>query len=984
MKRAAAREFRILQSFDHPGILDARDYKDHEFGPALLFAYEPGAMRLDHYLATRGPKLTARHAAGAAPPGRRRRPLRPLQAGHPPGAGAAERPGHGPRRRGPPAQGLQLAGRRPRGRGRLQRHGPRPGAGRSPGHRLHGPRGAARTRKAATEASDVFSLGAIAYHLFAGRPPGESPAEVARMLGEHKGLKVSAVLDGAGPELEELIRWSTDPDVDLRDRHRVGLPQAARRRRGRADRPRRRTASSTRPAGPAGRPPGGRLRGRAGPGPGGDGDRPAGPAGRRGVRAQGRPRRPRTTPGSARRPRRSGTLRSEFIVGLHEVREIGGRTVLVLDKSGDETLAERLRKEGRLGLELLQRFGEDLLQAVASLERHGVAHRDIKPDNIGVRSGKQRLQLILFDFSLSRAPAEQIQVGTHPYLDPFLSRRRPPRWDLAAERYAAGVTLYEMAAGVLPRWGDGKSDPALTDDRAVGRGRAVRPGGPRRPGGLLPQGAGPRPRAAVRQRRGDAPGLARGVPPGRAADGHHARRRARSRSGVELDQADPETLVAILGLSTRATNALDRVGRDDRPPAPRPAGRRRPVHAGRRQEDARRDHRGARPPPEAVPEAAGRRAAGGSPDARTRRSGDARPRRPAAQAARARRRARRPTRRSKIRELFLGLVRRAGTGRASPRSSARLDVTRQRIGQVVGADRERWAREPAVTALRAELLRTVQAAGGVMALPELADALAAARGTAVEGPGRPPAPGLGPGAAGVRDRAGDGQPPPAPAAGRPGRAAGLHARAGRVRRAAGPGGRRDRGREPAAAAAAGLPAALRGRAARVPARVRAAEQRADHPPGRRRQRPRRRLVPAGTLPPGHGRPPRPAPRPGGVDRPGGQRPRPQGRAVRPPGHPRADRRPLPRGRAAARPARAGRPAPRGRPRRDLGRDDDHVPAAGRVAARHVGFLAAADHRVRLVARVEAAAQGGDPRGGRGAASSTSGCGTRSATARSSS
>src|SRR5205085_3689624 len=33
-----------------------------------------------------------------------------------------------------------------------------------------------------------------------------------------------------------------------------------------------------------------------------------------------------------------------------------------------------------------------------------------------------------------------------------------------AERYAAGVTLYEMAAGVLPRYGDGKSDPALTVD----------------------------------------------------------------------------------------------------------------------------------------------------------------------------------------------------------------------------------------------------------------------------------------------------------------------------------------------------------------------------------------------------------------------------------------------------------------------------------------------------------------------------------------
>jgi hypothetical protein len=27
----------------NPNILDVRDYKDHEFGPALLFAYEPKA-----------------------------------------------------------------------------------------------------------------------------------------------------------------------------------------------------------------------------------------------------------------------------------------------------------------------------------------------------------------------------------------------------------------------------------------------------------------------------------------------------------------------------------------------------------------------------------------------------------------------------------------------------------------------------------------------------------------------------------------------------------------------------------------------------------------------------------------------------------------------------------------------------------------------------------------------------------------------------
>jgi serine/threonine protein kinase len=155
-------------------------------------------------------------------------------------------------------------------------------------------------------------------------------------------------------------------------------------------------------------------------------------------------------------------LRSEFVVGLHQVREMHGRTVLVLDKAGEETLAAYLRQEGKCGLEWLERFGADLLAALESLERHGVAHRDVKPDNIAVRGGKQRKQLVLFDFSLARAPLEQLHVGTAPYLDPFLPLRKPPRWDPAAERSAA-VTLYEMAAGhqIYPHWGDGQSDPAL-------------------------------------------------------------------------------------------------------------------------------------------------------------------------------------------------------------------------------------------------------------------------------------------------------------------------------------------------------------------------------------------------------------------------------------------------------------------------------------------------------------------------------------------
>ena len=121
------------------------------------------------------------------------------------------------------------------------------------------------------------------------------------------------------------------------------------------------------------------------------------------------------------------SIHSEFIVAIEDELVIDGRTVLVLQKAGDKTLAALLRSEGVPSLEMLARYGDDLLSAVASLERHGVAHRDIKPDNIGIRSlTKQRNQLILFDFSLASAPLDNIRVGTPGYTRPVPRQPQAP------------------------------------------------------------------------------------------------------------------------------------------------------------------------------------------------------------------------------------------------------------------------------------------------------------------------------------------------------------------------------------------------------------------------------------------------------------------------------------------------------------------------------------------------------------------------------
>lgn len=153
--------------------------------------------------------------------------------------------------------------------------------------------------------------------------------------------------------------------------------------------------------------------------------------------------------------------------------EVGGRHALVLESAGDQTLGEVLRARQRLSLDLLERWGSDLLEALVALDRAGVDHRDIKPANLGIREARgdrkdRAKHLVLFDFSLSRAGATALTAGTPPYLDPFLDTAGRGRYDSAAEHYAAAVVLFEMATGYAPVYGDGLTDPgSVSDDVSI-------------------------------------------------------------------------------------------------------------------------------------------------------------------------------------------------------------------------------------------------------------------------------------------------------------------------------------------------------------------------------------------------------------------------------------------------------------------------------------------------------------------------------------
>jgi serine/threonine protein kinase len=308
---------------------------------------------------------------------------------------------------------------------------------------------------------DVFSLGALSFHLLSGRVPAETPEELLQRLRDAQGLSLSAAIDGVDQDLDVLIQLATSPD--LADR-----PTAADFLKDVEDIL-------------------GRLADVVDPADAGRWTHPL--EAERGAELEGGfTVRRRLGSGSTalaleverggrvgvlkiardvtlnERLRQEGEvlrrLRHQHVVEIFDVVEVSGHVALFLELAGDQTLSERIRKEGALTLDLLQRFGEELLVVVDWLEQQGIPHRDFKPENVGVGETPQRkLTLKLFDFSLSNTPADNVRAGTAGYLDPFLEERRPRRWDTAAERYAAAVTLHEMATGTLPSWGDGRQHP---------------------------------------------------------------------------------------------------------------------------------------------------------------------------------------------------------------------------------------------------------------------------------------------------------------------------------------------------------------------------------------------------------------------------------------------------------------------------------------------------------------------------------------------
>lgn len=162
---------------------------------------------------------------------------------------------------------------------------------------------------------------------------------------------------------------------------------------------------------------------------------------------------------------------------IYSKRAPNGSWYFAMERLGGGSLEELLKRHPRLPIEVAVEIAYQVAMALEYLHARGIAHRDIKPNNILFRRPVQEgIEAVLVDFGLAqRQRARGLEAGTLLYMAPEQieqerggTARPDPR---PADIYALGVVLYRMVTGRLPF--EGRDRDQLTS--AIRKSMPTRP-----------------------------------------------------------------------------------------------------------------------------------------------------------------------------------------------------------------------------------------------------------------------------------------------------------------------------------------------------------------------------------------------------------------------------------------------------------------------------------------------------------------------------
>ncbi|MER7404593.1 protein kinase [Streptomyces sp. NPDC000070] len=157
-----------------------------------------------------------------------------------------------------------------------------------------------------------------------------------------------------------------------------------------------------------------------------------------------------------REARAAARVRHTGVIAVHDIAEVDGRPLIVMELVDGPSLDDVLRDRGPLDAREAAGIGAKVMDALAAAHRVGVLHRDVKPGNILLdRSGR----VVLTDFGIATmddpgdGSATHLTrsgelVGSLDYLAPERAQGADP--GPASDIWALGATLYAAVEGSSP------------------------------------------------------------------------------------------------------------------------------------------------------------------------------------------------------------------------------------------------------------------------------------------------------------------------------------------------------------------------------------------------------------------------------------------------------------------------------------------------------------------------------------------------------
>ena len=152
--------------------------------------------------------------------------------------------------------------------------------------------------------------------------------------------------------------------------------------------------------------------------------------------------------------RTTANLQHPHILPLHDSGDADGYLFYVMPYVAGETLRAQLTRERQLPIADAVRIAREVASALDYAHRHGVIHRDVKPENVLLHDGSA----LVADFGIALAVQQAggvrmtqtgLSLGTPQYMAPEQAMGEK-NIDARTDIYALGAVTYEMLCGDPP------------------------------------------------------------------------------------------------------------------------------------------------------------------------------------------------------------------------------------------------------------------------------------------------------------------------------------------------------------------------------------------------------------------------------------------------------------------------------------------------------------------------------------------------------